>query len=224
MCRTGLILILLLSISSCKKEEEIPVISFSLKLTGFEFTQAYADSPEEFSAFEHHLSGGVLRCEGEGQSYSFSFEKDSLETTVFELPAGDYRLSIGMDRASLYGQPWATFQLSDLEVYIGKESTQIELSIEPDCAVFLVQDVFQKLDQGAYMIEKHAYANGFFTAYPLSEDTVSGLYYTYFTPDTDTDDPSAFLWFYEGEPGEEEGGLPTANLESGTRYDIEILY
>lgn len=224
MCRTGLIFLLILGVVSCKKENENPVVGFKLQVNGFEFAPAFADSPAVFSNFEHRLSGGVLIFEGKEKTYTFGFDNDSLEHLVFELPVGDYQISFRMDPASIYGQPWGTFRMPAREVNITRESTEIELPIEPDCGVFLVKDAFQKLDQGAYMIEKHAYANGFFTAYPLSEDTVSGLYYAYFTPDTVTDDPSAFLWFYEGEPGEEEGGLSTANLESGTRYDIEILH
>lgn len=209
---------------SCKKEKEIPVISFSFRVTGFEFSQAFTESSGEFSAFTHRMAGGELICFGRDQNYSFPFASDSLESTVFELPAGDYLLSFRMDAASLYGQSRGTFFMPDLEVSIRKESTEIQINVEPDCALVLVKDAFQKLDQGAYMIEKHSYADGFFTSYPLAKDSLSGLYYVYFTPDTVRDDPSAFLWFYEGVPGEEEGGLPTVNMERGTRYDIEILH
>ena len=54
-------------------------------------------------------------------------------------------------------------------------------------------------------------------------DSLSGLYYTYFTPDTVPSNPSAFLWFYEGKQGIEEGGLTTKDLEIGYQYNIKIL-
>lgn len=217
------ILGLLLSMLSCKKEEEVPMISFKLQVQGYDFLPAYAGSSEEFSLFEHHLSGGEFVCEGADKSYSFSFANDSLEHTLYVVPAGDYRISIRTDRASLYGQAWGTFQTSERDIKISRQTTEIAIDIEPDCAVFLVKDAFNHLDQGVYMIERHSYAHGFFTSYPLAKDPSTGLYYTYFTPDTVKDDPSAFLWFFEGEPGEEEGGLSTASLVTGARYDIEIL-
>jgi hypothetical protein len=223
MPRIGLIFLLILALCSCKKEEEIPVVSFRLQVNGFDFTRAYANSAEVFSEFTHHISGGELICKGGEKNYSLSFENDSLESTVFELPVGDYQIKLQLDRASLYGQDWASFEVSTQEISISKETDIVDLQVKPDCALFLVKDEFNQLDQGVYMIERHAYANGYFTSYPLGKDVVTGLYYTYFTPDTVIDNPSAFLWFYQGEPGSEEGGLSTVNLEAGSRYDIEIL-
>jgi hypothetical protein len=223
MGRTGLIFFVFLILISCKREEEVPDITFTLNLEGPVFRQAFPDSGEVFSGFEHHLSGGRLTFSSLGQDYSFRFENDSLEGMELALPAGTYEISVQMDPASLYGQDWATFSAATREVTITPETGFIVLGLKPDCALFLVYDKFNKLDQGAFMIERHSYADGYFTSTPLAEDTESGLYYTYFTPDPDTDDPSAFLWFYDGEPGEQEGGLPTAGLESGSRYDIEVL-
>lgn len=199
------------------------MVSFSLEVDGFTFRQAYEDAPEDFLSFSHHLTGAKVIFQGKDKDYVFLVDGDSLEYYQFEMPAGSYLLEFQMDQASIYGQQYGTFSSATPEVHISSQTKSVSVSIQPGCALFVVRDKFEILDQGIHMIERHSYANGFFTSYSLSKDSISGLYHCYFTPDPESDDPSAFLWFYEGEPGIEEGGLPTANLDIGTRYDIEIL-
>jgi hypothetical protein len=59
--------------------------------------------------------------------------------------------------------------------------------------------------------------------YPLVRDTITGLYYAYFTPDTSDSDPSAFLWFHGLEDAAAGEGLSTAGFDIGYQYLITVL-
>lgn len=221
MRRVWLIPLVLLVLTSCR--EEVPEHPFRIKALGFELSDSLLhplDSPPDF---QHKLAGGVLTFLGAGDSHEFELGEQNLETFEFHLPEGAYRLEISVPGASLYGQERASYRAEPADVVIDGLTDTLRLHVTPTCALILVKDDDQQLDQGAFMIERHSYREDYFRSYPLGLDTLSGLYYTYLTPDTVPSDPSAFLWFYGRKYNGEEGGMPTAGLETGYRYLISVL-
>lgn len=208
----------LLALVSCG-EEEVPDIAFHIRLGGFAMEQA---EPGEWPAFTHRLDGGVVYFVTEDNYFEIDARK-GIQDREFEVPAGDYGLVIKVSEASLYGQELAAFNILTHRVTIGPDTDTIEVEVEPACALVRVSDPRNSLSEEPYMIERHSYANGFFFSYPLTFDSLSGDYYAYFTPDPELEDPSAFLWFYEGMPGPEEGGIPTTGMEIGKQYRVNIL-
>ncbi len=177
----------------------------------------------DFPSFSHRLADGLVIFTSSTDTYTYNTQNISEDGYFFELTEGDYQLEFKIPQASIYGQEQGSYAVRPQTVHLTEETGILRVEVESTCALFLVSDEFNQLDKGIYIIERHSYANGHFTPYPLFLDSVSGLYYTYFTPDPVSEDPSAFLWFYEGEPGEEQGGISTVDLEIGLQYRILIL-
>lgn len=219
------ILFFALALSSCKKEEAIEV-SFFIKTQGFILENSSALDVGDFATFSHRLSGGIVTFTGDRDSYKFDLQGAGIEEYTFKLPVGLYQLDIRNPEASIYGQEDASFLTETSEIEIEVESDTLFIQVEANCCLVLVQDEGGQLEQGAFLIERHSYSDGYFTSYPMSVDTETGLYFAYFTPDPESSDPTAFLWFFEGLPGESdesEGGMPTHGFEKGYQYNINIL-
>ncbi len=221
MRNTGILLLMVILTTSCEKE--VPMVKFRIELSGFVLEQASDAAAGDFPSFSHRLADGLVKFTSSSDSYTYNTKNLSEETYFFELPEGDYQLEFKIPQASIYGQEQGSYAVRPQTVHLTEETGILRVEVESTCALFLVSDEFNQLDKGIYIIERHSYANGHFTSYPLSFDLASGLYYSYFTPDPVPEDPSAFLWFYKGEPGEEQGGIPTADLEIGLQYRILIL-
>ena len=157
------------------------------------------------------------------ERYEFELGGQNMETCELQLPVGSYRMEIRVPEASLYGQKLASYRAEPTDVLIDGMTDTVQVHVTPTCALVLVNDEGHQLDQGAYIIERHSYHENHFRSYPLDFDSVSGLYYTYLTPDTVPSDPSAFLWFYGRKYNGEEGGMTTAGLKPGYRYLISVL-
>lgn len=214
-------LLLTLLLTCC--EEELPEVSFRIVTGGFHLDHLPLNSGEDPPDFAHRVSGGIVRFTGENGSYRFDTKRTGIEDYLFHLPAGMYELTLEIPMASLYGQDGGSFTTETRVVPITAATDSITIEVRANCALFLVRDDLDQLEDGIFMIERHSSIPGYFRSYPLSLDTLSGLYFGYFTPDTVPADPSAFLWFYRGEAGVEEGGLPTAGLETGYQYLVTIL-
>ena len=213
-------LIGLVSILSCEKE--IPEFEFRIKSTGFFLEDALLHPGDSFPSFTHKLSGGNVSFIGENSSYEFRTGRISLEEFPFSLPAGKYQVEFQVPEASNYGQKGGSFLAEPTSITVTEVMDQeITISVHANCALFLVDDERNQLDQGIYMIQR--YPSGYFDSYPLTLDTISGMFYTYFTPDIPNTNTSAFLWFYEGKPGIASGGLSTLEFENGYQYLIEVL-
>ncbi len=217
----GILLLVILTLPSC--EEEVLEVSFRIKTEGFLLENSVLGTGDILPSFSHRVSGGVVTFTRNGQTYEFDLEDTGIEQYLFQLPLGDYLMEITNPPASLYGQRAGSFHSNPYHITITEWTDTITVLVEATCALFLVNDEMNQLEEGVFMIERHSYAQGYFWSYPLEFDTLSGLYFTYFTPDTIPSDPSAFLWFYEGVPGTEEGGLPTTGFEVGYQYYIRIL-
>jgi len=221
MKRAGFIILVILTLWSC--EEEIPEVSFRIEVQGFILQEAYLDTTGAFPSFTHRLSGGIVTLTNGRESFEFITGNSSIAEYEYRLPEGDYQLTIEIAPASLYGQEAGSFTAHPLDVTIDAQTGIIPVHVEASCSMFLVSDESDQLEQGAFMIERHSYAKGHFWSYPLGEDSLTGLFYTYFTPDTVPSDPSAFLWFFGEKPGIEEGGMTTCDLEIAYQYNISIL-
>ncbi len=206
--------------SSCK--DEVKDVSFRMKVEGLDLA-ADPDPDGAFENFNHVIYGGVITFEGNQQNYIFDLRGIVIEDFTFQLPTGEYMVKAGNSPASIYGQESAAFRSLPFSVRIDEKTDTIYVEIEADCALVLVRDEHLQLEFGAYIIERHSYAHGFFKSYPLTADDKTGLYYAYFRPDTLPSDPSAFIWFYDGVPGPSEGGIPTFDMQIGHQYHIGVL-
>lgn len=216
----GIIFLSFIVLISCKKEAA--EINFHLKAEGFSL-EPDPDPDGHFESFHHTIYGGVITFEAGEQKHIFDVRGISIEDYTFSLPAGEYMVKAGNSPASLYGQHGAAYTCEPFSVLINEQTDTIHMQIETACALALVLDEDQHLEYGASMIERHSYSHGFFYSYPFTNDPSSGLYYTYFRPDTMPSDPSAFIWFYEGMPGPTEGGVPTFDMQIGHQYHIKVL-
>jgi len=221
MKKAGILILVILTLWSC--EEEVQKVSFRIETNGFILTEAFVDKEEAFPSFPHRVSGGIVKFTNSHKTYEFRTGNTSIEDFEFHLPEGTYLLTFEIPQASLYGQEGGSFIADPGYVNINALTKTIQLRVKANCSMFLVKDDLNQLEKGVYMIERHSYAYGHFWSYPLHTDTLSGLYYTYFTPDTVPSDPSAFLWFYGERPDIEEGGLTTKDFEIGYQYNISIL-
>jgi hypothetical protein len=208
--------------ASCEKD--IPEIGFRIKSTGFFLEDGGVDPGDSMPSFSHKLSGGIVSFTSGLKSYDFRTGKISIEDFLFELPAGSYKMEFNIPEASLYGQKGGSFLAQPSEVSISETmEPEITVNVQANCALLLVRDEMQELDHGISLIERFASGEGYFRSYPLTLDSVSGLYYAYFTPDTASTNLSAYLWLYKGKPGIESGGLTTSYFEKGYQYLIKVL-
>lgn len=210
----------MMTLHACEKETEI---SFVIKTEGFRLENGTGLKGENMPPFTHHILGGVVYFSGNQDVYRFDLREENLETYVFSLPAGRYEVDFSMSPASAYGQDLGSFIAETEFIEIDEASDTLLVRVNPNCSLFLVDDRNLELENGAFMIKRHSYSEGYFTSHPFKEDEESGLLYTYFNPDPRPADPSAFVWFYHGRPGEEEGGLSTCDMKSGFEYYIKIL-
>ena len=206
---------------SCEKEENF--VSFSLKLEGFSLEKAGDLSGPPDLDFHYKYSGGGFSFVGNDKRFTYNLLDLMVENYVITLPAGDYRLETEIPPASIYGQPSGSYTVDTDQIRVEEGSDTIQLKIRANCSLMLIADKSKKLEEGPYFIERHSYAAGYFTSYTMSYDSISDLYYAYFTPDPEIDDPSSFVWFFNDTPGPEKGGLPTAELQNKHQFYIEVL-
>ena len=213
---------IVLALPSCGKEE-LTRVSFKIKAQGFSLESAMPDEKGDFAGFTHRLSGGSVTFTRGQKVYEFELFRAGIEEYTFEVPVGTYEMEIDNPLASLYGQRGGSFISEPTTVEIHESTDTLTIQVVANCALFLVRDDSEQLEDGAFMIRRFSYSQGYFTPYPLSKDDLTGLYFAYFTPDTTPSDPSAFLWFHDDRPGEVDGGLPTYELEAGYQYFVSIL-
>jgi hypothetical protein len=219
MRRIGIFLLWVMALPSC--QEEATEVSFRIKTSDFHLEQARLNDPSSFPSFKHRISGGVVTFTGKDHIYEFELKETGLEDFEFRLPAGEYMVEVRNPPASLYGQDAASFTAPPLQVTLPAFSDTVTMPVDANCSLILVKDEHDQLDEGIYMIQRQW--SGYVRYFPLQRDTLSGLYYTYFTPDTVPMAPSAFLWFYGRGIESQENGLSTALFEKGFQYHIEIL-
>jgi hypothetical protein len=222
------VILFLLSLPlSCQKEADLEgsklQVSFYLSITNFELKDTLLHKFEQVPDISHQFTGGKVRFSNSRKTYLFDTRGTSIDEYLFTVPEGDYYLEIEMPGASLYGQNRATFKAESKNIEISNLTDTITVSAKPTCALIVVKDNMDQLTNGAFIIQRHEYPPGYFIPYPLTLDSLSRCYYAYLTPDTVTEFPSAFLWFYDEKQGNENEGLTTKDFEIGYRYLIKVL-
>lgn len=207
---------------SCEKEVEVENIHFYISIKDFEIKPRFINSNEDIPHILHKFAGGSVIFTNNTDTYLFDTQQTSIENFLFEVPAGIYNIEIETPAASLYGQSTPSFRSELIDVEISDLTDTIEVSVKPTCALIVVKDDKNRLENGAFIIESHSLKNEDYISYPLAIDSVSKSYYTYITPDTIPELPNAFLWFYDEEQGEEKDGLPTEVFEIGYKYLIKV--
>lgn len=221
MKRARIIIPLLIFLFAC--QEEVEKRDFFISIENFELRDTLLNDHEKVPEIEHKFAGGNVKFSNGSKIHLFETNNIGIEDYVFSLPDGEYLLEIEIPPASLYGQQRASFMLEPEYIEISNSVDTISINAEPSCALIVVSDKKNHLENGSYIIKRHEYSGGYFTPYPLTLDSMERCYYTYITPDTATETPSAYLWFYDKKPGEETGGLSTKDLEIGYRYLIKVL-
>jgi len=216
-----LIVIALIIAASCEKETEL--VSFRIRTEGFVLQDAPSETNIDHPPFTHRVTGGTVRFTAGDLRYDFDTWKSSIESYMYELPPGEYRIEFFIEPASLYGQKWGSFTGDPQEVVITEQTDTINVKVKPHSALFLVSDESGKLEDGVSMIQRYEDSKGIYNYFPLSLDTITGLYYAYFTPDPYPENPSAYLWFYGNDRYNAEGGLSTVDCKPGSIYRINII-
>ncbi|MFC2099013.1 hypothetical protein ACFLTA_06095 [Bacteroidota bacterium] len=196
-------------------------VSFRIKMEGFTLKDGPHFPEPDSIEFSYRHSGGQITFTFGGQRHYYVFKDNQIEDNLITIPAGEYLMELHVPEASLYGQSSGSFMASPQTVNITEHTDTLTISVEVNCSMIIVSDEEDHLDEGSYIIERHT--DSYFAAYPMARDATTGLYYTYFTPDPESDDPSAFIWFYSYSPGEERGGMSTTGFEPGYRYFISVL-
>lgn len=213
--------LLVLVLPSC--QEEAKEVSFRIKTEGFHLDVISAGPSDYPVKFNHRKSGGKVTFSGSDNLYKFNTGEEGIEDYLFRLPEGQYLMELGIPMASLYGQEAGSFISDPQTVTISEATDTIVVDAASNCAMFLVEDGSEQLDQGIFLIEWHSHADGYYRSYPLNWDSLTGRYYAYFTPDTVPYDPSAFLWFYSNDQFNLETALSTSGFMTGHQYQISIL-
>lgn len=221
MKRILLFILVLLVFTSCGKD--VIEASFRIEPTGFVLEGNVKDALTLTSAFMHKYAGGVVTFSNNQQIFSFNTGMVSIDEYVFTLPVGDYLMQCFIDTASNYGQPGGSFISSPHNISITDTTERIYLDVMATCSLILVNDEENQLDEPPSIIKRYSYSDGYFQSFPMPRDTVTGLYFAYFAPDTRPDNPTAYIWFYQGRPGIETGGISTLDFSLGKVYMFDIL-
>lgn len=212
--------LVLLAFTSCG--EDVIKTSFRIEPKGFSLVNTIVDTIDLSASFVNKYSGGVVTFSDGQHSYDFYTGKVSISEFIFELPVGEYTFDCYVDIASYYGQSGGSFNSLSKQIIITDSTETIPLDVEATCSLFLVNDPDGNLSDPPSIIRRRSYSEGYFQSFPMKRDTTTGLYYAYFTPDPEPEDPTAFLWFYQNIPGVESGGLSTVDLSLGKIYQFEI--
>jgi hypothetical protein len=208
---------------SCKKEAVVEQIQFYISINDFELKEQFIIDNEDIPFIAYEIAGGNVTFTNSTDSYLFNTKETSIENFLFELPAGIYNMEIETPAASLYGQNTPSFRSDLIEVEISDLTDTIAVDVEPTCALIVVADDKNQLENGAFILECRSLGNDNCLSHPLVNDSLNGTYYTYILPDTVPELPNAFLWLYGEAEGEEKGGLHTEVFEIGYKYLIKVL-
>ena len=223
MAKKVIMIVLFVILFSCEKEtEDVEKFPFYISINDFEFKNRNTNT-EDFPIIDSKFGGGTVRFANYTDTFFFDTRETNIEDFLFELPAGVYDIEIETPAASLFGQANPSFKSNDLDVEISDSTDIITLNAEATCALVVVKDEWNQLENGAYIIENRSLNGDNFVSYPLERDSINKLYYTYILPDTIPDIPDAFLWFYGDGKAYDNGGLHTEFFEIGYKYLINVL-
>lgn len=221
MKKVVIFLLVMLAWTSCEKD--VVTVSFRIEPVGFSLDESVMDTNGQDVSFSHRHAGGYITFSNAQRTYEFTSRRTNTDDLIFNLPVGEYLMECSIEPASIYGQSGGSFSAPPQYIVISDTTEVIHPEVEANCSLFLVDDPDGQLNEAPSMLERFASGEGFFLSYPLTLDTITGLYYAYFTPDPQPENPSAFLWFYKGKPGVESGGLSTVKLSTGKIYRIRII-
>ena len=221
MKRFGYILMLTVILASCNDRGS--QASFRMVARGFILKESQDCQESSISYFEHKISGGQVKFIRNQGVFAFNLDKSDMGDYLFQIPEGHYTLEVTCPAASIYGQSYGSYLTDPFQVTVSELTDTLFIDVESNCSLLLVEDEFLQLEEGAHIIERHSYSEGYFTSYPMSYDSLSGFYYAYFTPDPMLSDPSAYLWFYGKNQDVVEGGYSTTDFETGYQYCISVF-
>ncbi len=216
----GLVLLLL----SCQKNgHDIPLVTFHICAKDFTMESAFSENEPGPLPFHHKLSGGTVKFSAGNHRYEFDTQGTAIDNYAYDLPAGEYQLEINIPDASIHGQQRASFEIPSQMVSVTPQTDTLFIRPTPTCSLFLIADPHDQLNDGALLVETYSIGETYCRPYPLKRDSLSDLYYAYFTPDPYQANPSVTLWLYGGDYCGREGGISTIDCKTGYIYYYTIL-
>ncbi len=202
-------LFVLLILTACgKKDEPTPEVTFTLNISGFRLMTTKSGSLKsqqvDFDSFTHkYPSGSLTFITATGVTYTFNTGSSPIDNFSFTLPVGSYTLSGEGGLPDGYGSSTISFTISSQVITIEETTTEIDVTLTPTCALFLVSDENALIDT-AYISAIH---------HPFYIDTT--IRYSYFEP---TSGYRAYIVKKDGAILD----ILTGNLQVGYEYDIII--
>ncbi len=153
------LLFLLLILAACKKDEPIPEVTFTLNISGFQITAkefgGLKSHQVDFDSFIHKYPTGSLKfSNSSGVNYNFNSGSSTIDNFSITLPVGSYTLSGEGGIPDKYGWDKMSFTISSQDITIEESTTEIDVTVTPSCALFLVSDENALIDT-AYISAIH---------------------------------------------------------------------
>lgn len=204
------ILLLILLMPACnKKEERIPEVTFTFNISDFNInTKDYTDlkSQQEsfFDDFTHkYPSGSLTFVNSENMTFYYNTEPYPIDKFSVTLPVGNYSISGEAGLSDPLGANTMSFTLPLQDITIEESTTEIDISVTPTCALFIITDEKDLLDS-AYINDPNR---------PLYIESV--YRYSYFKPESGN---RVYLTKKEGA----SLNFSTGNLQVGYIYKIIV--
>lgn len=213
MKKLNLLLLVIIALGCSKKDDPKPEVTFSINISGFnittdDFGSLKSTQADIFSDFDHKFSGGELIFRApSGAIYNFNTNGISIDGFKITLPLGTYQLSGNGGSPSYGGGPKMAFSIPSQGIVIGASTISIDVTIAPECALILVADQLNLLEE-AYIAPVPSPPS-----YPFFQD---GIYlYTYF-------EPRSQFWANIIKKDATKLTMDTGNLKKGYVYKIEV--
>lgn len=210
MKKVCLCLFAVLLITACEKKEDVsPEVTFTLNVSGFQITSSefggLKSAPaDDFDSFIHKYPAGTLTfVNSDGIEYSFTTGTTSIDQFSITLPIGTYTLTGEGGIPEKWGDPVMALSIDSQEIVIEESTTSINVTVTPQCALFLISDADNLIDKSYFSSENRPfYVDG-------------NLWYAYFKPYSTV---SAFILKTDGAMLT----VSTANLQLGYIYKILV--
>lgn len=178
------ILLLVTFFASCEKEDPVKEVTFTLNVSGFQITSTEFGSlksgqNEIFDNFIHKFSAGNINfTNSDGVRYKFHTLTYPINEFEITLPSGDYTITGSGGNTNPLGLETMAFEIPSQNVSITESTTQINITLKPTCALFLVADQSGLVNQAEIRQQAHNPPKNYFY-----ED--GNLLYSYFLPSDD---------------------------------------
>jgi len=143
-------IVTILFLISCSKDQPKPEVTFKLNISGFQITTKefgkLKSEADTFDTFTHKYPVGTLVfINSDEVTYTFNTGETVIDSFSITLPVGKYKLSgTGMDGNRLdrysHGKARMALEIAEQEINITETTTQINVTVTPQCGLFLVYD------------------------------------------------------------------------------------